>query len=60
MDAGATCSIRSVRPQDLDGLIVLCEQHAAYEGVAYDQRNKPEQLFHALFAAEPRVYAWVV
>ncbi|XSG77204.1 GNAT family N-acetyltransferase [Herpetosiphon llansteffanensis] len=60
MDVDETCCIRSVSEHDLGALIALCAEHAAYEGATYNQLNKCERLFHALFAPAPRLYAWVV
>ncbi|HEY1016215.1 MAG TPA: GNAT family N-acetyltransferase [Herpetosiphonaceae bacterium] len=57
---GETWRIRAAAPTDIDGLIELCAEHAAYEGASYDPRDKREGLFQALFSAEPRLSAWVV
>ena len=46
-------SIRSVEPRDLDALIVLCSEHAAFERAPYDPTGKPEKLRQLLFAREP-------
>ncbi|BCL79075.1 hypothetical protein ccbrp13_15400 [Ktedonobacteria bacterium brp13] len=51
--------IRAASPEDLDALIELCAEHAAYEGSMYDPQNKKERFFSALFSASPRLYAWV-
>lgn len=55
-----TYLIRTALPGDIDALIELCAEHAAYEGASYDPRGKREHLSSALFLAPPRVYAWVV
>ena len=45
--------IRSVEPHDLNALIVLCSEHAAFERADYDPTNKREKLRELLFAREP-------
>lgn len=45
--------IRSVAPRDVDELIVLCGEHAAFERASYDPTNKREKLASLLFAREP-------
>lgn len=52
--------IRAASPSDIEALIELCAEHAAYEGASYDPRDKGERLSSALFSASPRLYAWVV
>src|SRR5690348_2600996 len=54
------CCIRTVLPNDINALIELCTEHATYEGAQYDPRDKHIHLSSALFAASPRLYAWVV
>lgn len=55
-----TYLIRTALPDDIEGLIELCAEHATYEGTNYDLRGKRECLSAALFLTDPRVYAWVV
>lgn len=55
-----TYLIRTALPDDIEGLIELCAEHAAYERASYERRGKRERLSSALFLATPRVYAWVV
>lgn len=52
-------TIRCARPQDVAELVVLCKEHAHFERVAYDTEAKADRLADALFAASPRLYAWV-
>ncbi|HYF62799.1 MAG TPA: GNAT family N-acetyltransferase [Herpetosiphonaceae bacterium] len=53
------CFVRMAIPDDINSLIDLCAEHAAYERAPYDPRGKGERLMRALFAAEPRLHAWV-
>ncbi|HEU5374812.1 MAG TPA: GNAT family N-acetyltransferase [Ktedonobacteraceae bacterium] len=52
--------IRAVSHQDLEVLLSLCAEHAAYEGARYAPEGKADALACALFADPPRLYAWVV
>ncbi len=52
--------IRRAFPDDINALIELCAEHAAYEGASYDPRDKCGRLSSALFSTSPRLYAWVV
>ncbi|HTK07135.1 MAG TPA: GNAT family N-acetyltransferase [Ktedonobacteraceae bacterium] len=52
--------IRTATPADIEALVVLCAEHAAYEGAIFDPQHKQERLASALFSATPRLYAWVV
>ncbi|GCE29881.1 N-acetyltransferase [Dictyobacter alpinus] len=52
--------IRIALPGDIESLIELCAEHAAYEEVQYDPQDKDIHLAGALFTASPRLYAWVV
>lgn len=54
------CLIRPASPGDMEALVALCAEHAAYEGTFYDSRDKGEQLSAALFSPSPRLHAWVV
>lgn len=45
--------IRSVEPRDLDEVVVLCAEHAAFEQASYDPAGKREKLSTLLFAREP-------
>lgn len=44
--------IRSVEARDVDELIVLCAEHAAFERASYDPTGKREKLAKLLFARE--------
>ncbi len=52
-----TLLIRAASPNNIDALVELCAEHAAYEGSMYDPRNKKARLASALFSASPRLYA---
>jgi GNAT superfamily N-acetyltransferase len=58
-DKGSAVTIRRVCPQDLTELVALCIEHADFERVPYDAVDKAVRLRTALFAASPRLYAWV-
>lgn len=53
-------SIRQVQPKDLEQLLLLCAEHAAYEKQAYDPTGKLESLQQAIFGQIPRLFVWVV
>jgi GNAT superfamily N-acetyltransferase len=53
------CAIRAVLPQDIQGLVALCSEHADFERAAYDPAGKALLLSQALFAGVPRLHAWV-
>src|SRR5690348_9114331 len=52
--------IRAALLDDIEALIELCAEHAAYEGAIYASQGKSERLSSALFSAPPCLYAWVV
>ncbi|MEM8601390.1 MAG: GNAT family N-acetyltransferase [Bacteroidota bacterium] len=52
--------LRPVRRADLDALVVLCAEHAAYEGSAYDPTGKAQRLGALLFSEVPAVFGFVV
>jgi GNAT superfamily N-acetyltransferase len=54
------CCIRAISCHDLEALMELCAEHAAYEGAHYEPEGKGDALAHALFTPSPRLYAWVV
>jgi len=53
------CTIRGALRQDIQGLVALCTEHAKFERAVYDPADKAARLSDALFAAVPRLYAWV-
>lgn len=55
-----TYTIRNCELKDLDKLIRLCADHAAYEGANYNPTNKAMHLEKALFSPQPPLSCWVV
>ncbi|MEL6443239.1 MAG: GNAT family N-acetyltransferase [Bacteroidota bacterium] len=53
-------ALRPVRRADLDALVALCAEHAAYEGCVYDPTGKAQRLGALLFGEAPGVYGFVV
>jgi GNAT superfamily N-acetyltransferase len=53
-------AIRGALPDDIQGLVALCGEHAIFERAAYDAADKSVRLGQALFSAVPRLHAWVV
>lgn len=51
--------IRPIEPRDLDELISLCREHAAFERVEYVSTGKKAALEQALFSSTPALLAWV-
>ena len=52
--------IRFVSPLDMNALIQLCVEHAAYEKADYDPYGKKEALSMRLFSPPPPLYCLVV
>ena len=52
--------IRFIKPRDLDGLVVLCQEHAEYEKSDYVSLGKKESLSKHLFAKDPTLYCLVL
>ncbi|HTN36696.1 MAG TPA: GNAT family N-acetyltransferase [Arachidicoccus sp.] len=52
--------IRAADPGDLDSLILLCREHAVYEGATYYIEGKKVLLGQALFGNSPRLYCYVI
>jgi ribosomal protein S18 acetylase RimI-like enzyme len=52
--------IRRAEKKDLDEFVLLCGEHAEYEGAEYQKNGQAERLAHALFVKPERVHAWVV
>lgn len=53
-------TIRSAQQADLSAIVRLCEEHAAYEQVAYSSAGKAEQLALHLFTSKPSFQCIVV
>jgi L-amino acid N-acyltransferase YncA len=56
----STYRIRRARPEDMDALIALCAEHAAYERADYQPAGKAQRLAAFLFADSPRVHCLVL
>lgn len=52
--------IRRVAPADLEALLLLCREHAAFEGATYVERGQRQALPAALFGAVSALHGWVV
>lgn len=52
--------IRRVAPADLEALLQLCREHAAFEGATYVERGQQQALPAALFGPAPALHGWVV
>ena len=52
--------IREFRDEDLDKLVRLCAEHAAYEGHDYNPAGKDRLLKEALLRDKPWLHCWVV
>jgi GNAT superfamily N-acetyltransferase len=53
------CTVRRARRDDLPALVALCAAHADYERADYAPAGKAQRLERVLFAASPRLHAWV-
>lgn len=51
--------IRQVRREDLDSLIDLCAEHAAYERAYFERGNAHAGLTQALFGESARLQCWI-
>ncbi len=52
--------IRPVSQEDLQDLIQLCREHAAYENAPYADDGQQLRLGQALFGNSPSLYGWIV
>jgi GNAT superfamily N-acetyltransferase len=51
--------VRPVRRDDLDALVVLCAEHAAYERAAFNAEGLCVRLEQAFFAEPARLLGWI-
>jgi GNAT superfamily N-acetyltransferase len=51
--------VRSAREQDMDALLTLCAEHAAYERAEFDPVRVKANLIHALWSPSPRAWCWI-
>lgn len=57
--SGDAVTLRRTSGADLDALLPLCAEHAAYERLAHDTAGRHQALAAALDATPPRLYAWL-
>lgn len=60
MENSVNYTIRQVEIGDMDYLLVLMQEHAAYEKADFSSDNKIERLVKALFTAPVKLHCWVV
>lgn len=54
------CIIRKLEERDLATLVELCKNHAEYEQVTYNSKDKEQLLKNAIFAQSPKLYCYVI
>ena len=52
--------IRNARKEDINSIVELCKEHAAYEKTPFSSENKTIQLSIGIFSANPKLYCLVV
>jgi ribosomal protein S18 acetylase RimI-like enzyme len=51
--------VRPVEPGDLNALLALCREHAAYEKADFVENGQAGRWHAALFSGEPALYGWM-
>ncbi|MGG2459270.1 GNAT family N-acetyltransferase [Streptomyces sp. RGM 3693] len=51
--------VRPIEPGDLDALLALCREHAAYEKAEFRENGQVERWRAALFSEHPALYGWI-
>ncbi|MEU3955039.1 GNAT family N-acetyltransferase [Streptomyces achromogenes] len=51
--------VRPIEPGDLDALLELCREHAAYEKAAFTDDGQVRRWSAALFSDRPALYGWL-
>jgi GNAT superfamily N-acetyltransferase len=51
--------VRAVQRHDIDALVAMCGEHAAYERAPFDADGLSSRLEQALFAEPPRLLGWI-
>lgn len=51
--------VRPIEGDDLDALLALCREHAAYEKAEFFENGQIERWRAALFSTQPTMYCWV-
>ncbi len=59
MRVGHDIEIRPVEPDDLDALLGLCAEHAAYEKAEFADTGQVERWRAAFFGDRPAVHGWL-
>jgi len=59
MHSASSVQIRPARPADLEAVVALCAEHAAFERAQFCSEGKTETLGRALFDAPPRAWCLV-
>lgn len=54
-----TVSVRPIRPADLDELLMLCAEHAAFERAPFETAGQHASLVRALFEEPVRLRGWM-
>ena len=60
MTKALDATVRPIQPRDVDAVVQLCIEHAAFEQAAFCADGKIEDLSRALFATEPDLWGFVV
>lgn len=51
--------VRPIEPGDLDALLELCREHAAYEKAEFRENGQVERWRAALFSEPPALHGWM-
>ncbi|MFJ5289178.1 GNAT family N-acetyltransferase [Streptomyces sp. NPDC088348] len=51
--------VQPIEPSHLDGLLTMCQEHAAYEKADFRENGQVERWRSALFSERPALYGWV-
>ncbi|SDP95636.1 Acetyltransferase (GNAT) family protein [Actinopolyspora xinjiangensis] len=51
--------VQPIEPGQLDGLLELCREHAAYEGAEFHENGQVERWRSALFEGRPSLHGWM-
>jgi GNAT superfamily N-acetyltransferase len=57
--AGRKPVVRPARPSEIEAIVALCAEHAAYEGAAFSVEEDHKRLAHAIFDENPRLWCFV-
>jgi GNAT superfamily N-acetyltransferase len=51
--------VRAIERVDAEALLMMCAEHAQYEGEHFDRQSAAARLLQALFDDAPRLHAWI-